>query len=186
MASAPATTGNTPKYRPLFKRVAQNDLKDGIHCADFIGELACIATITSQTLDEIRACALKNGLPGHGPFWITEDLIQKVLAHYGWKATEWKAVMTPLAGLPDIAIVMIDYDEDTEIGRSVVYQRAASKNDPKGYEEYVLDPAYWMTSHEPVTTDIKGLCPRWYIGVYPMPYPTSGIPKAPPAPAAKK
>ena len=87
--------------------------------------------------------------------------------------------------VPDIAIVMIDYDEDTEIGRSVVYQRAASKNDPKGYEEYVLDPAYWMTSHEPVTTDIKGLCPRWYIGVYPMPYPTSGIPKAPP-PVAKK
>ena len=79
----------------------------------------------------------------------------------------------------------IDYDEDTEIGRSVVYQRAASKNDPKGYEEYVLDPAYWMTSHEPVTTDIKGIGPRWYIGVYPMPYPTSGIPKAAP-PVTKK
>ena len=106
MASAPATTGNTPKYRPLFKRVAQNDLKDGIHCADFIGELACIATITSQTLDEIRACALKNGLPNHGPFWITEDLIQKVFANYGWKATEWKQVLTPLSGLSDIAICL--------------------------------------------------------------------------------
>lgn len=38
---------------------------------------------------------------------------------------------------PGRAIVMIDYDEDTEIGRSVVYQRAVGKDDPKGYEEYV-------------------------------------------------
>lgn len=185
MASASATTGNTPTYRPLFKRVAQNDLKDGIHSADFLGELACIATIAGVSLDEVRACALKNGLAKHGPFWVTEDMIQKVFANYGWKTTEWKQVLTPLAGLPDVAIVMIDYDEDTEIGRSVVYQRAASKSNPKAFEEYVLDPAYWVAPESQVTTDIKGLCPRWYIGVYPMPYPTSGIPK-PALAAAKK
>ena len=39
MASAPTTTGNTPTYRPLFKRVGQNELKDaryGIRYADII------------------------------------------------------------------------------------------------------------------------------------------------------
>lgn len=185
MTSTPATTGNTPAYRPLFKRVAQNDLKDGIHSADFLGDLACIATIVGASLDEVRACALKNGLPKNGPFWITDDLIQKLFAAFGWKSTEWKQILTPLSGLTDIAILMIEYAEDAEIGRSVVYQRAASKNGPKGFEEYVIDPAYWVSAQEQVKTDIKGVRASWYIGVYPMPYPTSGIPKVPPS-AAKK
>ena len=98
MASAPVATGNTPAYRPLFKRVGQNELKDS-HRSDFLSELAAVATIAGVSLEEVYACAIKNGQ---------------------------------------------------------------------------------------VSTDIKGLCPRWYIGVYPMPYPTSGIPKVPPAPSVKK
>ena len=184
MAYAPATTEKNPVYRPLLKRVGQNELKDA-HRSDFISELAAIAIVTSSSLEDVYACAIKNGLPKHGPFWITADLVEKVFANFGWKSTEWKQVLTPLSGLPDIAILMVDYDEDTEIGRSVVYQRAASKADPKGYEEFVLDPAPWVSPQAQVSTDIKGLCPRWYIGVYPMPYPTSGIPKAAP-PVAKK
>ena len=185
MASAPVTTGNTPAYRPLFKRVGQNELKDA-HRSDFMSELAAVATIAGVSLEEVYACALKNGLPKHGPFWVTAELVDKVFASFGWKSTEWKQILTPLAGLPEIAIVMTDYSDETEIGRSVVYQRAASKSDPKGYEEYVIDPAPWVSPQAQVSTDIKGLCPRWYIGVYPMPYPTSGIPKVPPAPSVKK
>lgn len=185
MASAPTTTGNTPVYRPLFKRVAQNDLKDGIHSADFLSELACIATIVGASLDDVRACAIKNGLPKHGPFWISAELIEKVFAHFGWKSTEWKQVLTPLSVLTEVAILMVDYDEETEIGRSVVYQRAASRSAPHGFEEYVIDPAYWVSPQEQVNTDIKGICASWYLGVYPMPYPTSGIPKTPPSVAKK-
>ena len=185
MASTPTTTGNAPTYRPLFKRVGQNELKDA-HRSDFLSELAAIATIAGVSLEEVYACALKNGLPKHGPFWVTAELVETVFASFGWKSTEWKQVLTPLSGLPDLAILLVDYDESTEIGRAVVYQRAASKNNPKGYEEYVIDPAPWVSPQAQVTTDIKGLCPRWYIGAYPMPYPTSGIPKVPPTPSAKK
>lgn len=183
MASAPATTGNTPVYRPLFKRVGQNELKDS-HRSDFISELAAVATIVGVPLEEVYACAIKNGLPKHGPFWIDAYLVEKVFANFGWKSTEWKQVLTPLSGLPDIAILMIDYDEDFEVGRSVVYQRAASKSNPKGCEEWVIDPADWQPVDKQVTDNVKAIMPSWYIGVYPMPYPTSGIPKA--APVAKK
>ena len=185
MASAPVTTGNTPVYRPLFKRVGQNELKDA-HRSDFISELAAVATIAGVSLEDVYACAIKNGLPKHGPFWITAELVEKVFAAFGWKSTEWKQVLTPLSGLPDIAVLMVDYDEDTEIGRCVVYQRAANKSNPNGCEEHVIDPAPWVSPQAQISTDIKGLCPRWYIGVYPMPYPTSGIPKVPPAPSVKK
>lgn len=167
MASVPTTTGNTPVYRPLFKRVAQNDTKDGIHCASFLGELACLATIVGVSLDDVRACAIKNGLPKHGPFWITDDLIQKIFASYGFKSTEWKQVLTPLSGLPDIAICLTEYDEETEIGQAVVYQRAASKNNPKSCDEWVIDPRWWQPVDKQVTDDVKAIMPSWYIGVYP-------------------
>lgn len=186
MASAPTTTGNAPAYRPLFKRVAQNDTKDGIHSADFLGDLACIATIVGASLDEVRACAIKNGLPKHGPFWVTADLIAKVFASFGYQSSpDWLQVFTPLDALPSIAILLTEYNEATEIGRAVVMQKVASKNDPKGYETWIIDPAYWQSAEKQVTDNWKSTMSSWYLGVYPMPYPTSGLPKTPPT-AAKK
>ena len=61
MASAPTTTGNAPTYRPLFKRVGQNELKDA-HRSDFLSELAAVATIAGVSLEEVYACAIKSGL----------------------------------------------------------------------------------------------------------------------------
>ena len=186
MASAPVTTGNTPVYRPLFKRVAQNDLK-AVESADFLGEFACIATICEVPLEEVRNLAIKQFKhPAHGPFWITEELIQQLFDAFGWVASPWKKVMTPLSGLTDVAILAIDYDEDLEFGRPVVYQRAASKDNPKGYVEYIIDVAHWVKPPEQVTTDVLGYAPAWYISVHPKPYPNSGVSKTPPTPAAKK
>jgi len=179
MATAPVAPGNTPSYRPLFKRVAQNVLND-TYSIDFMAEFACIATICGVSLEDIRTLAIKeHGHPQHGPFWVTETLIQSLLAAHGWKATEWKQVLTPLAGLPEIAILLVDYNEDLEIGRPVVYQRAASKESPRGYIEHIIDPAYWVPKEKQVTTDCKAYAPTWYMGIYAMPYPTSGIPKVP-------
>lgn len=186
MATASTTNGTTSAYRPLFNRVAQNELKEP-YCSALMSELACIASVIGVTLEEIREFAIKNHkLPRHGAFWVTEDLMQKLLAAHGWKATEWKEVLTPLSGLPDIAILLIDYDEETEIGHSVIYQRAARKDNPKGFVETIIDPAYWVPKEKQVTTDIKSLKPAWYMGIYPMPYPTSGIPKVPPQQVGKK
>ena len=172
MVTTSTANGTTPAYRAPFKRVVQNELKEP-YCADFMGELVCIASITGITFEEIREYAIKNYKPPrYGAFWVMDELIQKLLAAHGWKAKEWKEVLTPISGLPDIATLLIDYDEETEIGRSVVYQRVASKDNPKGFVEVVFDPAYWGPK-----TDIKALKPSWYIGIYPMPYPSSGIPK---------
>ncbi len=186
MATTSTANGTASAYRALFNRVAQNELKEP-YCADFMGELACLASIIGITLEQMREFAIKNHkLPRHGAFWVTEGLMQKLLAAHGWKATEWKEVLTPLSGLPDIAILLIDYDEETEIGRPVIYQRAASKDNPKGFVETVIDPAYWVPKEKQINTNIGGLAPSWYMGVYPMPYPTSGIPKVPPQQAGKK
>ncbi len=77
------------------------------------------------------------------------------------------------------------YDEEKEFGRPVVFQRAASKDDPSGYIEQIIDPAYWVPENKRVTSDIKAYAPAWWMSLTPAAYPTSGIPKVPP-PVAKK
>ncbi len=185
MASGPAT-GNTPKYRPLFKRVAQNETEEGIHSADLLGEFACVATVCSVSLDDVRNVAIKKYKhPAYGPFWITQELIQQLFREFGWIASDWRQIMTPLSGITDVAMLAINYDEEMEFGRPVIFQRSANKDDPSGFVEHIIDPAYWVPENKRVTSDIKAYAPAWWMSLSPAAYPSSGIPKAPP-PVAKK
>ncbi len=166
MATTPAAS-STPAlgFTPAFKRVAQSN--------DFDCAFACIATIAGKTLEEVRATAVKQfHLREHGPYWVTEALITSLAAHYGWTATVWKEVLTPILGLPDLAILMVDYDEETELGRHVVFHRIRQAS-PKPAIEYVIDPAYWVAPDKQITADLKALAPSWYIGLHPMNTPTT-------------
>ena len=70
-------------FQPAFARVPQN--------GDFDCAFACIASITGKPLAEVRELAVNRFKhPAHGPYWITEDLIAGLLAHYGWVATVYK------------------------------------------------------------------------------------------------
>ncbi len=161
MATTPAST-TTPAagFKPAFLRVQQSNDHD---CA-----FACVAMIVGKTLDEVRQTAIdKFKHPRRGPYWITEDLISKLLVHYGWVATVFKE-STGIASLPDLAIGMVDYNPDTEIGRHVLFHRMATPGNPKQVTEYVVDPAYWVEPSQQVRTDIKGFPISWYIGVHPM------------------
>lgn len=82
MATPSATTSGTAQgFQPGFQCVQQSN--------DFDCAFACIATITGMTLDEVRKVAIdKFRHPKHGPFWITGELINSLLAHYGWVATD--------------------------------------------------------------------------------------------------
>ena len=115
--SAIANT-TTPSFKPAFTRVQQTD---DCNCA-----FACIAMLTSKTLEEVRQVAIdKFKHPKHGPYWIGEDMIAKLLTHFGWVGTVFKA-STGLASLPDTAIAMVDYNPDTEIGRHVLFNRVTT------------------------------------------------------------
>lgn len=153
-------TNSTSDFQPAFKRVQQSSDHD---CA-----FACIAMLAGQTLEEVRQTAIKQFKhPKHGPYWINEELIHKLLAHCGWVATVYKE-STGIDSLPDLAIGMVDYDPDTEIGRHVLFHRMKSEGNLKKTTEYILDPAYWIDPKQQVRTDIKGFPISWYIGVHPM------------------
>ena len=158
-----ATTPTPTSFQPAFKRIGQQDRHDDAICV--------IAMLSGKTTDAIFRQAEGLGLPKVGPYhaWIDGDMIAKLLAGNGLVATVWKEC-TSYKDLPEVAIVMVDYDADWEVGRCVLYHRNTS-SDGKTAQPYVVDP-YPHTDtklHLRVgTTDLNGLPPSWYIGVTQM------------------
>lgn len=160
MASVP-TPSTT--FQPAFKRMAQQ----GRHDDTF----AVIAMLTGKTLDSIFRQAEGLGLPKAGPFhaWIDGDLIAKLLAGNGLVATVWKECKA-YKDLPEVAIAMVDYDADWEVGRCVLYHRNTS-SDSKTAQPYVVDPYPHGDAKLELrvgTADLNALLPTWYIGVTQM------------------
>ena len=160
MAPSPvATTTPAPGFQATFKRVAQSNDCD---CA-----FACIAMIANKPLAEVRQAAIDHFKhPAHGPFWIGEDLIIKLFAHYSWVATFYKEVST-IAELPDLGVLMVGYNPETEIGRHVLFHRQKGAAG-KPTVEYIIDPAFWIDPVYQIRTDVKSLPAAYYIGIHQM------------------
>ncbi len=160
MATTPSVT---PTFQPAFKRVAQS--------CEFDCAFACCAILSGQSLEEIRAIAVQkfDHPAANRAYWITESLIQRLLADRGLVATHYKE-FTSIADLPEVAILLIDYSEETEIGRHVLFHRQQIANGGKPQEvSYILDPGYWLPESLHIRTDIKALGPISYvIGVHAM------------------
>lgn len=161
MATIPTTVTSSPEgFQPAFNRVQQE--------GDFDDAFACIATITGKTLADIRKLAIeKFRHPAHGPYWISEQMITALVAHHGMVATVYKEAAT-VADLPDLALAMVDYDPETELGRHVIFHRAKASHAPKTVVEYMIDPAYWVSEAQRVRVEFKDCQPAWYIGVHAM------------------
>lgn len=154
-----AANTNTLPFQPAFTRVQQTEYND---CA-----FACIAMLAGKTIAEVRQVAIeKFKHPKNGPYWLDEAMISKLLTHYGWVGTVYKA-STGIASLPDIALGMGEYNSETEIGRHVLFHRFTPQG-TKQPVEYIIDPAFWIEEKQKVRTDIKGFPIAWYIGVHPM------------------
>ncbi len=154
-AAQPPATG----FQPAFKRVAQTN--------EFDCWLACIAIIVNRPLTEVRQVAVEHfKFPKNGPYlYMEESLSAKLLAHWSFTATVWKE-STGIASLPDLAIGMVEYNPETEIGRHVVFVR--QRNEAGKVQETIIDPAYWIEPALHVRTDIKGFPVSWHIGVHAM------------------
>ena len=157
--AAPASIGGSIGFQPAFTRVAQSESCD---CA-----FACISIIANKSLADVKETAVKQfKFPRHGLYWIGEDLICKLFAHFGYVATIYKETTT-ISELPDVCLLMVDYDDETEIGRHVLFVRQRGSAG-KATVEYIIDPAPWVTPDKQIRTDVKGLPSAYYIGVHPM------------------
>lgn len=160
MATPSAAQTPPAGFQPAFKRVAQT--------GDFDCAFACIAMIVNRPLAEVRQVAVDRfKLPKHGPHvFMDEALIAKLLGHWSFGATVWQQT-AGIASLPDVAIGLVEFNTQTEIGRHVLFVRQPGEAG-KPNVEYIIDPAYWIPPEQHVRTDIKGFPVSWHIGVTPM------------------
>jgi hypothetical protein len=146
------------EFQPAFKRVAQTN--------DFDDAFACVAMLADKTVAEIRQIAIdKFGLPIRGPWFAHEEMITGLCAQVRWVATVYKEAAR-IADVPDIAILLIDYNPRMEVGRHVLFHRQKAA----GGVEYIIDPAYWITEpSKQIHNDVKSIKPPfWYMGLHQM------------------
>lgn len=153
---------STPDFKPTFIRVEQSDRHDDV--------LAVIASLSGTSLLNIKQQAEVFGLPATGPYYpyIDADLIAKLLTSRGLVGTVWKEAPKGFVDLPEVAIAMVDYDADWEVGRCVLFHRLPASH-PSEVPHYVLDPAMGIKDELQVRTDLTGLVASWYIGVHQAP-----------------
>jgi hypothetical protein len=158
MATAPTTP--TTSFQPLFKRISQGDDRH----ADV---LACLAMLCGKPLAEVIKQAQTMGMPKTGPYYahvVDGDFIARFLGASALVATVWKEGQD-WRELPDVAIVMGDYDAEWAVGRCVLFHRIVLA-DGKSVQTYLVDPYPHLDAKLHVRTDLTGFTPSWYIGVH--------------------
>jgi len=151
------TKGALPAgFTSPFKLVAQIDRFDDL--------LACVAILTGKPMADVRKLAEQFGLPKTGPYWVDHVMTAKLLMNLGnLVATSYKE-FTSFAALPDVAILLVDYSETTEIGRNLIWHHIRGTKEQQAFS-YVIDPALHISAPQQMTTEFGHLKPAWYVEV---------------------
>jgi hypothetical protein len=150
-----------PSYVPRFRRVAQSH---GFDCW-----AACVAMLANKTLAQVcEVAGLINAIPANGPYWISDVAIAMLLGRYGWVSTLYKPTTGYTDELGDLSIVLLDYDETTELGRhALMYRERELPGSPNRC--VLIDPANWISEHAQVRILEDGEV-SFFIAVHEMNY----------------
>jgi hypothetical protein len=142
-----------------FKRVQMEERIDDA--------FACIATLSGRTLADVNKLAVQLGYPQSGPAWADHALITKLLHNLGFTSGEYEDV-TSMAALPDVAILMVDYQPALDSGRHVVWHHVRGTKEQPAFS-YVIDVASWLKPEQHITSDFRHMRmdPSWFIEVKP-------------------
>ena len=132
MAAATNNKGDLPEgFVSPFKRVAQEDRFDDA--------LASVAILTGKSLADVRKLAEQLGLPKTGPYWVDNDMVAKLLMNLGSLVASNYKEFASIDALPDVAILLVDYDETTEVGRHVVWHHIRGTKTQQAFHYVVPD-----------------------------------------------
>jgi hypothetical protein len=157
----PTTVESTPTtFTPAFTFIAQTH--------DFDDVFACAAMLSGKTIEEVRDIAIaKTKHPARGPYYLGETQIAALLAQLQLVATVYKEI-SRVADIPDVALLMVDYNTDMEVGRHILFHRAKASHATGAAIEYALDPAPWCKPADRVRTNFKSVAGTWAIGIHAM------------------
>lgn len=130
--------------------------------------LACVATLTGKTLDEVWAVGHKIGLPKIGQYYVTEAHVAALLMQLGGLvSTVWKEFHS-FDALPAVCLLWVDADpKDLEetTGRTVIFHHVKGVEGKYASFSYGLDPYCASDPATHVVADVKRFKPTAYIEV---------------------
>lgn len=131
------------------------------------GQLAAVGTLTGKDLSEVWETAIKLGLPKIGQYYVTEDLIAKLLMQLGGLVgTRWKE-FTSFDAMPAVALLWVDADPkdaDGVTGRTIVFHHVRGVPDKYPSFSYCLDGCTADVEKQ-IVTDYKRYSPSAYLEV---------------------
>jgi hypothetical protein len=161
MASKPITNTGLPEgFESPLKRVQMEE-----RCDDVI---AVIATLCQKSPADVHKLAVQFGVPAVGPYFISESKVAALLINLGGLvATKYKE-FSSYAELGNASILLVDYDEITEMGRHVLFLRVPGQKGSPDWA-YIIDVGGWVEPDSHYTTALKNYKPAYYIDVTPRP-----------------
>jgi hypothetical protein len=166
MASAPTQTGNgqlPPGFKSPFTLVTQTGTHDDL--------LAVVATLTGKTLLEVFGLAVTLGMRKFN-YHVDDALAKKLLFSLSNLTIGPWTEFASIAAMPDVAILLIDYDASSETGRSVVFHHVKGTQQQPAFH-YILDVSNTTDPKLRVTTSFAHLNMKnaWYLEVTQRPNP---------------
>ncbi len=161
MASKLAVNTAFPEgFESPLKRISMEE-----RCDDVI---ASIATLSQKSLTDVHKMAAQLGVPAVGPYFIFESKIAAILINLaGLVATKYKE-FSSYAELGNASILLVDYDEITELGRHVVFVRVPGQKGSPDWG-YIIDVGNWIEPDGHYSTALTKYKPAYYIDVTPRP-----------------
>lgn len=132
--------------------------------------LACVATLTGRSLDEITKLAVQMGYPPEGPACVANaGLIGQLLHQFRLATDDWQEVSS-FDALPDVAILMVDWNPTLEFGRHLVWHHVRGTDSYPSFS-YTLDPRPHIPTEQQMTSNWSHLRlePAWYLEITQQP-----------------
>ena len=147
------------KFKVPFQIVSQQSRHDDA--------LVACAVLTGVALADIWTAAYKLGLPKTGQFFVTEELIAKLLIQHGLVATKWKE-FTSFDAINGVALIWADtVGDDPEVsGRIIIFQHVRETADYKAFN-YCIDIAETDPAKQ-IVTNVHRFKPSSYIDISPQ------------------
>jgi hypothetical protein len=114
-----------------------------------------------------RAERVETKHPARGPYCLGETHIAALMAQPGLAATVYKEV-SRVADIPDVALILVDYNDDMEVRRHILFHREKASHSSGTVIEYALDPASWCKPADRVRTNFRSIAGHWVIGLHAM------------------
>jgi hypothetical protein len=166
MASAPNQAVNgqlPPAFKSPYTLVTQTGTHDDL--------LAVVATLVGKSLLDVLSTAVTLGMRKTN-YFVDDVLVKKLLFNLSnLTIGPWKE-FTSFAAMPDVAILMIDYDTETETGRCVVFHHVRGTPQQPAFH-YILDVSMIADPTLRLTTSLAHLNLKnaWFLEVTQRPNP---------------